>query len=167
MVFCKKKKYTQVLSVMKTRQSITNDIAPLLIRKVSKGMKPMSILLEQINGHSERSALNINSHSTGIFNNGESSNINRDKKLSAFDLRTSNASGNAKLIPEKDNNITKQFNKEKINFYDHKIKQQSSSFINKSSMSANEKNQQRVSKVSSNKEVNHILTVYIKHIITR
>lgn len=155
---------------MKTRQpTITNDITPLLIRKVSKGI-PMSSLLEQINGHSERSTLSLNSHLTGIFNNCESSHINRDKKLSVFDLqhvenaRMSNVSNNAKMIPEKDNNITKQFNKEKINSYDCKIKQQSPTVVNKSNTTANIRNLQGVSKAPSNKEVNNILIIYVKHI---
>ncbi|XP_029663300.1 uncharacterized protein LOC115235562 [Formica exsecta] len=146
----------QVLSVMKTRQPIANDISPLLIHKVSTGMKSMSILLEQRNSHSERLALNISSHLPETFNNGENSNIDRYKKLSVFDLqhvetRTSNVSDNAKMIPEKDN-IIKQFNTEKIDSYDHKIKQQSSTVVNQSNTLANVRNQQRVSKISSNKE---------------
>ncbi|EFN66955.1 hypothetical protein EAG_15312 [Camponotus floridanus] len=148
----------QVLGAMKTRQPITNDITPLLVRKVSKGI-PMSSLLEQINGHSERSTLSLNSHLTGIFNNCESSHINRDKKLSVLDLqhventRMSNVSGNAKMIPEKDNNIRKQYNKEKINSY-CKIKQQSPILVNKSNTTSNIRNLQGVSKASSNKETN-------------
>ncbi|XP_012275324.1 putative leucine-rich repeat-containing protein DDB_G0290503 isoform X2 [Orussus abietinus] len=39
----------QVLSIMKTRQPLVSGITPLLIRKVSKGMKPMSMLLDQMN----------------------------------------------------------------------------------------------------------------------
>lgn len=39
----------QVLSIMKTRQTATTGITPLLIRKISRGMKPASILIEQIN----------------------------------------------------------------------------------------------------------------------
>lgn len=152
----------QVLGVMKTRQPIANDITPLLIRKVSKGI-PMSSLLEQINGHSERSTLSLNSHLTRIFNNCESSHINRDKKLSVFDLhvenaRTSNVSSNTKMISAKDN--IKQFNKEKIDSYDCKIKQQSPPIANKSNTTTNIRNQQKVSKTSSNKEVNNILIIY-------
>lgn len=144
---------------MKTRQPIANDMSPFLIQKVNRGMKSMSILLEQRNSHSKRLALNINSHLTGTINNNENSNINRYKKSSVFDLqhmdlvRTSNISDNAEMIPEKDN-ITKQFNKEKIDSYDYKkIKQQSSIVVNKSNTLANIRNQQRVSKVLSNKEV--------------
>lgn len=144
---------------MKTRQPITNDVTPLLISKVSRGMKPMSILLNQMNsGHSGRSALSINSHLPGIFNNESSNNIKRDKKLSVFDLqraenaRTSNVSGRT-MIPEKDNDVARQFNKEKIDSYDHKIKQQSSTVVNKSNTPAIVRNQQGVSKILSNKEV--------------
>ncbi|CAL1677269.1 unnamed protein product [Lasius platythorax] len=150
----------QVLSVMKTRQPITNDVTPLLISKVSRGMKPMSILLDQMNsGHSGRSALSISSHLPGIFNNESSNNIKRDKKLSVFDLqraenaRTSNVSGTT-MIPEKDNDVARQFNKEKIDSYDHKIKQQSSTVVNKSNTPAIVRNQQGVSKILSNKETN-------------
>lgn len=144
---------------MKTRQPITNDVTPLLIRKVSRGMKPMSILLDQMNsGHSGRSALSISSHLPGIFNNESSNNIKRDKKLSVFDLqhaenaRTLNVSGRT-MIPEKDNDVARQFNKEKIDSYDHKIKQQSSTVVNKSNTPAIVRNQQGVSKILSNKEV--------------
>lgn len=153
---------------MKTRQPVANDITPLLIRKVSRGMKPMSILLEQMNDYSQRSALNINSHLSGIVNNSDSSNVKRDKKLSVFNLQhvehiTSNV-GSAKMIPEKDHNIAKQFNKEKIDINDHKIKLQSP-VVNKN-MPMNVRNQQGVAKISSNKEVNHILAKFVsKHII--
>ncbi|KAL6422026.1 hypothetical protein ACFW04_010844 [Cataglyphis niger] len=151
----------QVLSVMKTKQPIMNDMSPFFIQKVNRGMKSMSILLEQRNSHSKRLAFNISSHLTGTFNNNENSNINENKKSSVFDLqhmdfaRTSNISENAKIIPEKDNNITTQFNKEKIDSYDYKkIKQQSSIVVNKSNTLENIKNQQKVLKVSSNKETN-------------
>ncbi|XP_029162109.1 uncharacterized protein LOC114933677 [Nylanderia fulva] len=148
----------QVLSIMKTRQPIANDITPLLIRKVSRGIKPMSILLEQMNDYSQKSALNINSH-LSVFNNSKSSNIKRDKKLSVYDLRhvensrTSNLSGSVKMIPEKDNDAAKQFNKEKIDFNDHKIKLQSP-VVNKNNMSINMRSQQGIAKISSNKEIN-------------
>lgn len=158
----------QVLGVMKTRQPIANDITPLLIRKVSKGV-PMSSLLEQISGRSEKSTLSLNSHLTRIFNNCESSHMNRDKKLSVFDLhvenaRASNVSDNVKMIPAKDNNIVKQFNREKIDSYDRKLKRQSPPIANNSD-TTNIRSQQGVSKASSNKEVNNILTIYAKHIV--
>ncbi|XP_076684999.1 uncharacterized protein LOC143377532 isoform X2 [Andrena cerasifolii] len=38
----------QVLSIMKTRQPTVNGVTPLLIRKVSRGIKPVSILMKQI-----------------------------------------------------------------------------------------------------------------------
>ncbi|XP_076229039.1 uncharacterized protein LOC116430798 [Nomia melanderi] len=39
----------QVLSIMKTRQSTLNGITPLLIRKLSRGMKPVSPFTDQMN----------------------------------------------------------------------------------------------------------------------
>ncbi|XP_076639319.1 uncharacterized protein LOC143351556 isoform X2 [Colletes latitarsis] len=38
----------QVLSIMKTRQPTVNGMTPLLIRKVSRGIKPVSTLMERI-----------------------------------------------------------------------------------------------------------------------
>ncbi|XP_076181218.1 uncharacterized protein LOC143153667 isoform X3 [Ptiloglossa arizonensis] len=42
-------KLKRVLSIMKTRQPTVNGITPLLIRKVSRGIKPVSTLMKQIN----------------------------------------------------------------------------------------------------------------------
>ncbi|CAL7942904.1 unnamed protein product [Xylocopa violacea] len=55
----------QVLSIMKTRHSTGNGIAPLLIRKISRGMKPVSILMEQMsNQQSKLSHMNSQVSST-------------------------------------------------------------------------------------------------------
>jgi len=155
---------------MKTKQPVANNITPLLIRKVNKGMKP-SILLEQIND--EKSFCNINSQITGIFNNRESLCDNRDKKLSIFNLqdmgkmqnvRTVNA-GNTKTISAEDNDTCKQFHQKKNDFVNEnrKIKQQS--VINKKNLSANIRNQQNISRQSLNK-VKSISAICVKHIMT-
>ncbi|RLU19452.1 hypothetical protein DMN91_008009 [Ooceraea biroi] len=154
----------QVLSVMKTRQPIADNLTPLLIRKVSRGVKPASILLEQISRHDDEksSLLDVSSQITGLFNNRENSGDARDKKLSALDLqragnaqnvRTLNAD-NVKMISGEDNDIFKRFH-EKNNFYEnHKIKQQSLSVMNKRNVSASTRNQQTLSKLSLDKEEN-------------
>ncbi|XP_076753315.1 uncharacterized protein LOC143424842 [Xylocopa sonorina] len=57
----------EVLSIMKTRHSTGNAIAPLFIRKISRGMKPVSILMEQIsNQQSKLSRMNTQISSTRI-----------------------------------------------------------------------------------------------------
>ncbi|XP_012216078.2 putative leucine-rich repeat-containing protein DDB_G0290503 [Linepithema humile] len=151
----------QVLSVMKTSQSIANDITPSLIRKVSRGMKPMSILLEQINGHCEKSVPEASSQMVEILNGRENPSVNQDKKLSPDlrhmekDARMPNVSGNnSKMISEKDNNSFKQFYKEKGDSYDHEIKKQSFTFVNKSNKPSDAKSQQQSSKTSLQKKDN-------------
>ncbi|XP_012149373.2 uncharacterized protein LOC100877114 isoform X2 [Megachile rotundata] len=69
----------QVLSIMKTKQPTINGITPLLIRKVSKGMKPVSTLMEQMNEYSKLSR--INSHVNGIHMQNKSLFINRDNNF--------------------------------------------------------------------------------------
>ncbi|XP_015438353.1 PREDICTED: centrosomal protein of 57 kDa-like [Dufourea novaeangliae] len=44
----------QVLSIMKTRHPTVNGVTPLLIRKVSRGMKPVSTLMGQISNHNNK-----------------------------------------------------------------------------------------------------------------
>jgi len=141
-----KKKYlkTQVLSVMKTRQPNTNDVTPLLIRKVSRGIRPVSVLLDQMNGHCEGLVSNVNSQRTG-FNSGE----NEMPKMST----------DTEMISEKENNVSKQLRKEKGDSSDDK-KQQSSSAVSKSNTPASSKNQQGISRISL--KVNRILIVCVK-----
>ncbi|CAK9802560.1 hypothetical protein ANTQUA_LOCUS3377 [Anthophora quadrimaculata] len=60
----------QVLSIMKTRQSATSGITPVLIRKISRGMKPVSILMEQI--HNQQGKVShVNSRLTNIHMQNE------------------------------------------------------------------------------------------------
>ncbi|XP_071653282.1 uncharacterized protein [Temnothorax longispinosus] len=142
----------QVLSVMKTRQPIASDVTPSLIRKVSRGMRPMSILLDQMNGHYEGSILNVSSQITGTFNSGE--NLDRDKRLPMFNLHVRKTpsgcvpkvSTNAEMISEKENNASKQLRKEKGDSCDRKTRQQSSFAASKSNTLTSPQNQQEISR---------------------
>jgi len=134
--------------VMKTRQPTTNDVTPLLIRKVSRGIRPVSILLDQMNGHYEGLVSNMSSQRIG-FNSGE----NEMPKMST----------NAEMISEKENNVSKQLRKEKGDSSDDKkqqSKQQSSFAVSKSNTPASPKNQQGISRISL--KVNRILIVCVK-----
>ncbi|XP_071857875.1 uncharacterized protein isoform X1 [Bombus fervidus] len=55
----------QVLSIMKTRQIAATGVTPLLIRKISRGMKPASVLIEQINNQQSKLS-HINSQMNNI-----------------------------------------------------------------------------------------------------
>ncbi|XP_039311627.1 uncharacterized protein LOC105202730 isoform X3 [Solenopsis invicta] len=142
----------QVLSVMKMRQSIASDITPSLIRKVSRGIKPMSIFLDQMNGHYEGSVLDVSSQMSGTFNCVE--NIGKNKRLSAFNLQPVNktqsgcvtkASVDAENISEKQINVSKQSCKGKSDSCDNRTKQQASSTVSKSNIQASPKHQQGIS----------------------
>ncbi|XP_018349331.1 PREDICTED: uncharacterized protein LOC108752761 isoform X2 [Trachymyrmex septentrionalis] len=144
----------QVLSVMKTRQPPASDITPLLIRKVSRGMRPMSVLLGQMNGHYEGSVPNMSSQMTGMFKFNSRENLGRDKRLSMFNLHVGKTQSgrmpktNAEIIFEKENNVSKQLCKEKVESSNHKTKQQSSSAVSKSDTPTNPKIQQGTSRIS-------------------
>jgi hypothetical protein len=168
--FLKRNFLTQVLNIMKTKQPVVNNITPLLIRKVNRGMRP-SIILEQIND--EKSFLNVNSQITGIFNNRENLCDNRDKKLSIFNLqdigktqnvRSTMNAGNTKMISAEEKDICKQVHQKKNDFVNEnrKIKQQS--VINKRNVSANIRNQQNISRQSLNK-VKSISAICVKHVM--
>lgn len=137
---------------MKTSQSFANDITPSLIRKVSRGMKPMSILLEQINVHCEKSVPDASSQMVEILNSGENPSVNQDKKLSpdlrhmGKDARMINVSP-SKMISEKHNSSFKQLHTEKGDSYDHEIKEQSFTFVNKSNKQLDAKSRQQNSEM--------------------
>ncbi|XP_036143117.1 uncharacterized protein LOC105838113 [Monomorium pharaonis] len=143
----------QVLSVMKTRQPNISGVTPLLIRKVSQGIRPMSILLDQINGHYEGSVLNVSSQMSGTFNKGE--NLGQNKRLSAFNLqhkveKTQNSCMakvpiDEEITSERGTNVSNQLCKEKSDSCNRKTKQQSSSAVSKSDTY---KNQQGISGIS-------------------
>jgi len=149
----------QVLSVMKTSQPIASDITPL-IRKVSRGMKPISILFEQING--EKSILNASSQMVDILNSRQNTSVNQDNKLSpdlrhmGRDARMPSVSGNpSKIISGKDNFRFKQLMyKEKGDSNDDEIEEQSLTLVNKSDKPSNAKSQQQNSGTSLHKKVN-------------
>ncbi|XP_043254024.1 uncharacterized protein LOC122398335 [Colletes gigas] len=65
----------QVLSIMKTRQPTVNGMTPLLIRKVSRGIKPVSTLMEQISSHCNKLP-DINSQMISAFVRQENSFMN-------------------------------------------------------------------------------------------
>ncbi|XP_011872993.1 PREDICTED: uncharacterized protein LOC105564867 [Vollenhovia emeryi] len=148
----------QVLSVIKTRQPIASDVTPSLIRKVSRGMRPVSILLDQMNGHYEGSLLNVSPQTTGTFISGE--NLDRDRRLSAFNLQhvgktqgscAPKMSGDAEMTSEKENNVSnvsKQPRKEKGDFCDRRTKARSSSVISKSNTLASSEDQKGISRAS-------------------
>ncbi|XP_018361531.1 PREDICTED: uncharacterized protein LOC108760214 isoform X2 [Trachymyrmex cornetzi] len=146
----------QVLSVMKTRQPSTSDVTPLLIRKVSRGMRPMSVLLGQMDGHYEGSVPNVSSQMTGMLKFNSRENLGRDKRLSMFNLHVGKTQSgrmpktftNAEIIFEKDNNVSKQLCKEKVDSSNHKTKQQSSSAVSKRDTPTNPKIQQGTSRIS-------------------
>lgn len=64
---------------MKTKQPTISGITPLLIRKVSRGMKPVSTLMEQMNEYSKLSRMN--SHVNGIHTQNKNLFINRDNNF--------------------------------------------------------------------------------------
>ncbi|XP_019695804.1 uncharacterized protein LOC105180660 [Harpegnathos saltator] len=144
----------QVLNVMKTRQPIMDDITPLLIRKVSRSMRPVSTLLEQINMQYDRSIFDLKSQTTGQLNNKESPNIKQDRRLSMLELQhvakaqsvQTAESDIAKTIPGSD---SARFYKEKDDFYEEcKMKQQPTVVANRNSTSVHARNQQRNSRIS-------------------
>ncbi|XP_020296451.1 structural maintenance of chromosomes protein 3 homolog isoform X2 [Pseudomyrmex gracilis] len=127
----------QVLNVIKMRQPLANDIAPLLIQKVGKSMNPVLNCLEQINDQCENLFFNSNQQISKTFNNKVNLNMSKDKNFSILNLQNvektqnvcvPNISDNAKLLSEKDNNNAKQLSKEEKD--EHKIKRQFSSIIN-------------------------------------
>ncbi|XP_070528951.1 putative leucine-rich repeat-containing protein DDB_G0290503 [Cardiocondyla obscurior] len=141
----------QVLSVMKIRQPSTSDVTPLLIQKVSRGVEPMSILQDHMNGYEEL-VFDVNSQISRPFNNGK--NLKQDKKSSAFSFQHTRKtqSGASKIsidveeIPEKENVVSKRFHTAKGDLCDRKIKQQFSLVINKSNTLGSLQNQQGISK---------------------
>lgn len=146
---------TQVLSVMKTSQTITSDVTPLLIHKVSRGIRPVSDLLNQINNHYEGSGLH--SQLTGLFNSGDT--LDQDKRglerlINSQHARKTQSgcvprvSTDAEMTSEKENNnVSKQLRKEKGDSCDRRTKQQSSSAVSKGNV-PNPQNQQGISRVS-------------------
>ncbi|KYN05777.1 hypothetical protein ALC62_03256, partial [Cyphomyrmex costatus] len=144
----------QVLSVMKTRQPIASDVAPLLIRKVSRGMRPISVLLDQMNY--EGSVSNVSSQMIGMLKFNSRENLGRDKRSSVFNLhvgktqsgRMPKTFADAEIISEKENDVSKQLCKEKVEYCNNKTKQQSSSTVSKSNTSASPKIQQGISGIS-------------------
>ncbi|XP_077264067.1 uncharacterized protein LOC143898447 isoform X2 [Temnothorax americanus] len=159
----------QVLSVMKTRQPIASDVTPSLIRKVSRGMRPMSILLNQMNGHYEGSILNVSSQMTGTFNSGE--NLDRDKRLPVFNLHVRKTpsgcvpkvSTDAEMISEKENNASKQLRKEKGDSCDRRTRQQSSFAVSKSNTLTSPQNQQEISRTLKGNIGDHKIRIPDSH----
>lgn len=140
--------------MMKTRQPIANDVTPLLIRKVSRGMRPVSILLDQMNGHCEGSVADTSLQMTETFSSGE--NLNRDKRSSVFNLQhmgriqsgcVPKVSTDAEIISEKENDVSKQLRKEKDDSCDRRAKRQSSFSISKRSTPSNLQSQQEISRI--------------------
>ncbi|KOC70758.1 hypothetical protein WH47_06798, partial [Habropoda laboriosa] len=70
----------QVLSIMKNRQSAGSGITPVLIRKISRGMKPVSILMEQINNQQSKLS-HVNSRMTNIHMQKENLFMNKCEQL--------------------------------------------------------------------------------------
>ncbi|XP_011690061.1 PREDICTED: uncharacterized protein LOC105451365 isoform X3 [Wasmannia auropunctata] len=142
----------QVLSVMKTRQPIASDVTPLLLRKVSRGMRPVSVLLDQINY--EGSISHVSSQMTGTsFSGGE--NLGRVKRLPFFNLQhvgktqsgcMPKVSTEAGIISEKEDNAFKQL-RPVNDSCDHKTKLQSSFAVSKSNTPASPKNQEKISRI--------------------
>lgn len=130
--------------MMKTRQPAASNIAPLVIRKVNRGMKPMSIVLEQVDGHDEDLHLDANS--------GD----DRDKRQLSV-LNVSHAAGKTQArIPnvdtanvlssgENNNDVFKRLHEEGNEI--HKMKQQSLSVIDQRNASASTASQQKISRL--------------------
>ncbi|XP_034189466.2 uncharacterized protein LOC117608442 [Osmia lignaria lignaria] len=77
----------QVLSIMKTKQPTISGITPLLIRKVSRGMKPVSLLMEQMNDQCSKLSY-VNTRMNGMHMQKENSFVNQNDNL----LENENAS---------------------------------------------------------------------------
>lgn len=143
---------------MKTRQPTTKDIAPLLIREVSRSAKPVSTFLEQINVQYDKSIFDLKSQTNGQLNDKE--NLKQDRRLSVLEFQhlgraqsvhTAELSG-AKTIP-KSPSVSRQFCREKGDFHEeYKVKQRPS--LIRSGTSAYSRNQQRISRMSLSKQVN-------------
>lgn len=127
---------------MKTRHSMTNDVTPLLIRKVSKGMNPASSLLQQMNRHCAKSILDLNSQLTGLLNNTESLNVSRDKKSSTLELQYAEKVQSAHLPDFADATVTSEE-------VCQKIKQRF--LADKSNTPGKAKERQEISKMSNKK----------------
>ncbi|KAL6260599.1 hypothetical protein P5V15_008120 [Pogonomyrmex californicus] len=147
----------QVLSVMKMRQPIASDVTPLLIRKVSRGVRPVSILLEQMNNHYE------GSQTSRWFNNGQ--RLGQGKRESTLNLQhvgkvqgayVPKTSIDTEIISKKDHHVSKQCKKKNIC---DQTKQQSSSAVNENTTPASIKNQRGISRMSL--KVKRILAVCI------
>ena len=131
-------------------------------------MRPMSVLLGQMNDDYKESVPNESLQMTGMLKFNSKENLGRDKRLSMFNLHVGKTQSgrmpktftNAEIIFEKENNISKQLYKEKVDSFNHKIKQQSSSAVSKSDTPTNPKIQQGTSRISL--KVNRILAVYFK-----
>lgn len=65
---------------MKTKQPTISGITPLLIRKVSRGMKPVSLLMEQMNDQCNKLSY-VNSRMNGMHMQKENSFINQNDNL--------------------------------------------------------------------------------------
>ncbi|CAK9817405.1 hypothetical protein ANTPLA_LOCUS9365 [Anthophora plagiata] len=97
----------QVLSIMKTRQSATSGITPVLIRKISRGMKPVSILMEQINNQQGKVS-HVNSRLTNIHMQNENVFLKYDKKEDTKSENLLNALNTTQLLAT-DNKMLKLF----------------------------------------------------------
>lgn len=156
---------------MKSRQ-ISSDITPLLMSKISRGIKPVSLLLEQY----EKSFCQMNSRTIKVSNSKEYLNINQgNKRLSILRLGQRMETpqsvhnmypGNVKKISEK-NNITKHVYKEGDDVYkNYNSNEQetvSSSVANKTNIPETVK--EEISTISLNQKVNNILIFSIKNIV--
>ncbi|KAG7199079.1 hypothetical protein KM043_017977 [Ampulex compressa] len=70
----------QVLSIMKTRQPTmngTSPLSPILIRKVSRGIKPVSTLIEQIRDHHDKSYADMYHEMENLSGQKESVGMNQ------------------------------------------------------------------------------------------
>lgn len=162
----------QVLSVMKTNQSIANDITPSLFRKVGRGMKPVSSLLEQINCEKPFPA-DATSQMAEVSNSRENPNVNQDKALS-LDLRHMGKDGRntpnvpdspSKMISEKHNGSFKQLgHKGKGDSHNHKIKEQSSTSVNRGNKPSGAKSRQQISRTSLHEKVHRAVRKFASNV---
>ncbi|XP_023245279.1 uncharacterized protein LOC106640769 [Copidosoma floridanum] len=75
----------QVLGVIKMKQPAVPGISPVLIRKVSKGMSPVSRLFEEINSEFARSCRDFNFHdSTTGYYDQRTSNLGLGRDISSY-----------------------------------------------------------------------------------
>ncbi|CAD1479002.1 unnamed protein product, partial [Heterotrigona itama] len=119
----------QVLSIMKTRQISATGATPLLIRKISRGMKPASILIEQINDqqsklpHMNSRMDDMHAQKENLFMNKGDRLLENENMLLKYNRKgMSNLDVNSKSTIEQYQSLPKEISNNENKYEDHKKK---------------------------------------------